>query len=114
VLATVDDPKLPAGALDLILMVDVYHELAQPQAMLRKLRTALKPSGRLVLIEFSKEDPSVPIRLEHKMTVAEAKTELEAEGYRLDKTDERLPWQHILIFKMKNHPNDGARQGPPR
>jgi len=101
VLATPDDPKLPAATLDLILMVDVYHELAQPQAMLRKLRAALKPSGRLVLLEFRKEDPAVPIRLEHKMTVAEARTEVEAEGYRLERVDERLPWQHILIFKIK-------------
>lgn len=99
VLATADDPKLPPAALDLILMVDVYHELSQPQVMLRKLRQALKPGGRLVLLEFRKEDPSVPIRLEHKMTVAEARTEVEAEGYVLERTDERLPWQHILIFK---------------
>ncbi len=108
VLATADDPKLPSAALDLILMVDVYHELAQPQAMLRKLRAALKPTGRLVLLEFRKEDPSVPIRLEHKMTVAEARTEVEAEGYVLEKTDERLPWQHILIFK-KNQPTGEVR-----
>ena len=106
VLATADDPRLPSGALDLILMVDVYHELAQPQAMLRKLRAALKPNGRLVLLEFRKEDPAVPIRLEHKMTVAEARTEVEAEGYRLDKTDERLPWQHILIFRVSTKPVD--------
>jgi SAM-dependent methyltransferase len=98
-LATPDDPKLPANSLDLILMVDVYHELAQPQAMLRKLRQALKPDGRLVLLEFRKEDPSVPIRLEHKMTVEEARTEVEAEGYRLERVDGRLPWQHILIFR---------------
>lgn len=106
VLATADDPKLPSGALDLILLVDVYHELAQPQAMLRKLRVALKPTGRLVLFEFRKEDPAVPIRLEHKMTVAEARTEVEAEGYRLDKTDERLPWQHILMFRVSAKPVD--------
>jgi ubiquinone/menaquinone biosynthesis C-methylase UbiE len=94
----IDDPKLPPGALDLELLVDVYHELSQPQAMLRHLREALKPAGRLVLIEYRKEDPAIPIRFEHKMTVREAKTEVEAEGFTLSKVDESLPRQHILIF----------------
>lgn len=93
------DPKLPAGKLDLILLVDVYHEFSEPQAMLRKMKEALSPNGRLVLIEFRKEDPSVPIRLEHKMSVAEVRAELEAEGFQLDKLDEVLPRQHIFFFK---------------
>jgi SAM-dependent methyltransferase len=94
----VDDPKLPASSIDLVLMVDVYHEFAEPQKMLRGIRTALKPGGRLVLLEYRKEDPDVPIRFEHKMSVAEAKLELEAEGFTLARTDDRLPRQHILIF----------------
>jgi len=98
---TVDDPKLPASSVDLELMVDVYHELSQPQTMLRHLREALKPGGRLVLLEYRKEDPSIPIRPEHKMSVAEAKLEVEAEGFTLAKVDETLPRQHILIFTMK-------------
>jgi SAM-dependent methyltransferase len=98
VLGAVDDPKLPAAAIDLILMVDVYHEFSEPQKMLRRMREALKPDGRLVLLEYRKEDPTVPIRLEHKMTVSEAKMELEAEGFRLARVDEALPRQHILIF----------------
>jgi ubiquinone/menaquinone biosynthesis C-methylase UbiE len=98
VLGTTDDPKLPAGAIDLILMVDVYHELQQPQAMLRHMREALKPGGRLVLLEYRKEDPSIPIIYEHKMSVAEAKLELEAEGFKLATVNEVLPRQHILIF----------------
>ena len=95
---TVDDPKLPAGSIDLILLVDVYHEFSQPQIMLRRMREALKPGGRLVLLEYRKEDPSVPIRPEHKMSVAEAKLEVEAEGYTLSRVDSALPRQHILIF----------------
>jgi ubiquinone/menaquinone biosynthesis C-methylase UbiE len=98
VLGEPDDPKLPAGALDLILMVDVYHEFANPQAMLRKMREALRPTGRMVLLEYRKEDPKVPIRLEHKMTVEEAKAEIEAEGFRLEKVISTLPRQHILVF----------------
>ena len=98
---TADDPKLPPSSVDLELMVDVYHELSQPQAMLRHLREALKPGGRLVLLEYRKEDPTIPIRPEHKMSVAEAKLEVEAEGFTLSKVDEALPRQHILIFTMK-------------
>ena len=98
VLGAFDDPKLPATALDLILMVDVYHEFSQPQQMLRHMRESLKPGGRLVLLEYRKEDPSIPIRPDHKMSVAEAKMEVEAEGFTLASVDERLPRQHILVF----------------
>jgi ubiquinone/menaquinone biosynthesis C-methylase UbiE len=99
--ADVDDPKLPAGALDLELMVDVYHEFSAPQTMLRRLREALKPDGRLVLLEYRKEDPSIPIREDHKMSVAEAKLEVEAEGFTLSQVDESLPRQHILVFTKR-------------
>ncbi len=98
VLGTDTDPQLPAGKMDLIILVDVYHELAQPQKMLDAMRSELKPDGRLVLLEYRKEDPSIPILPEHKMTVAEAKTEVEAEGFKLSNVLETLPRQHILIF----------------
>lgn len=99
VLGTEADPKLPAGQLDLILLVDVYHELSQPQKMLRKMREALKPDGRLVLLEYRKEDPTIPIRTEHKMSVQEVKIEVEAEGFELRQVIEKLPRQHIFVFK---------------
>jgi SAM-dependent methyltransferase len=102
VLGRADDPQLPTGTIDLILMVDVYHEFSEPQKMLRRMRTALKKDGRLVLLEYRKEDPLVPIRPEHKMSVDEAKMELEAEGFRLSRVDGRLPRQHILIFTIEN------------
>jgi ubiquinone/menaquinone biosynthesis C-methylase UbiE len=95
------DPKLPPNTMDLVLLVDVYHEFSQPQAMLDKIRESLKPDGRLVLLEYRKEDPSVPIRPEHKMSVTEVKTEVEAEGYKLDQVIEKLPRQHIIIFRKK-------------
>jgi predicted methyltransferase len=98
VLGTQNDPRLPAEALDLVIMVDVYHELSQPQVMLGRIRGSLKPGGRLVLLEYRKEDPDIPIRPEHKMSVADAKLEVEAEGFKLTKTNEDLPRQHILIF----------------
>lgn len=94
----VDDPKLPAGSVDLELMVDVYHELFRPQSMLRHLRDALKAGGRLALLEYRKEDPTIPILPEHKMSVREAKMEVEAEGFTLLSVNESLPRQHILVF----------------
>jgi SAM-dependent methyltransferase len=101
VLGKIDDPKLPKGAVDLALLVDVYHEFSEPQKMLDRIRESLKPDGRLVLLEYRKEDPKVPIKLEHKMTVAEVKAEVEPEGYKLDKVLEILPRQHILIFTVR-------------
>ena len=97
----VDDPRLPETSTDLELLVDVYHEFSQPQAMLRGLRKALKADGRLVLLEYRKEDPAIPIKPEHKMSVREAKSEVEAEGFTLASVDESLPRQHILIFTRR-------------
>jgi precorrin-6B methylase 2 len=92
------DPKLPAGRMDLVLLVDVYHEFSKPREMIDKIRESLKPDGRLVLLEYRKEDPNVPIHEEHKMTVSEVKAELEPQGFVLSKVIETLPRQHILIL----------------
>ncbi len=101
VLGGVNDPGLPPASVDLELLIDVYHEFNHPQEMLRHLRESLKPGGRMVLLEYRGEDPAVPIRPEHKMTVAMVKAEVEPEGFHLDKTIETLPRQHILIFKVQ-------------
>jgi hypothetical protein len=81
-----------------VLLVDVYHEFSRPREMIDKIRTALKPDGRLVLLEYRKEDPNVPIREEHKMTVGEVKAELEPQGFIMSQVIETLPRQHILIL----------------
>lgn len=99
ILGTYTDPKLPKEQIDLILLVDVYHEFSDPQKMLDRMRESLKPGGRLVLLEYRAEDPNVPIRPEHKMTVAQVKAELEPQGFKFDRVSEVLPQQHILIFK---------------
>lgn len=98
VLGGATDPKLPAGQMDLIILVDVYHEFSQPQKMLQGIRAALKPDGRLVQLEYRKEDTAIPINPDHKMSVGEARAELEAEGFKLGTVIETLPRQHILIF----------------
>ena len=99
VLGAPDDPKLPKNSLDLVLLVDVYHEFSEPEKMLDRIREAMKPGGRIVFLEYRAEDPKVPIREEHKMTVAQVRAEVQPEGFRFDKTIEVLPQQHIIIFK---------------
>lgn len=99
VLGSEADPKLPAGRMDMVVMVDVYHELSRPEEMLQAIRRSLKPDGRLVLVEYKKEDPSIPIRPDHKMSLSDIKTEVEAEGYKLDKVIDTLSRQHIVFFR---------------
>lgn len=101
VLGAEAETKLPADSQDLIILVDVYHEFSKPQEMLRSIRKSLKADGRLVLLEFRKEDPNVPIRLEHKMTLAEVKAETEPEGFVIEKVLETLPWQHMIFLRKK-------------
>jgi ubiquinone/menaquinone biosynthesis C-methylase UbiE len=98
VLGTLDDPRLPPASVDLIVMVDVYHEFSQPQRMLQRMKEALKPDGRLVLVEYRAEDPAVPIRPEHKMTKAQVKQEVEHEGFKQSRVLDDLPRQHVIIF----------------
>ena len=101
VLGAPDDPKLAANSIDLAIMVDVYHELQDPQVFLQRLKPAFKAGGRLALLEFRKEDPKIPILEVHKMSVAEVKQEMEAEGYEIDRVIEELPWQHLIVIKIK-------------
>lgn len=99
---TETDPKLPAGGVDLILMVDVYHEFSHPYEMAEKMVTALKPGGRLAFVEFRLEDPKVPIKLVHKMSERQVIKEMEAfPALEHEKTVGTLPWQHIIIFQKK-------------
>jgi len=79
-------------------MVDVYHEFSEPAVMMRRIQAALKPDGRVVLVEFRKEDPAFPIQQLHKMSVQDVRSELEPLGFKFQRTIEFLPWQHIIIF----------------
>lgn len=101
ILGSMDDPRLPPNSIDMAIMVDVYHELQQPELFLQRLKPAFKPGGRLVLLEFRKEDPKVPILEVHKMSVAEVKAELEAEGFAIERVSDVLPWQHIIVLRAK-------------
>jgi|SRR5262245_13265607 len=99
---TTTDPKLPAGKVDLILMVDVYHEFEFPFEMTEKLVEALKPGGRLVFVEFRLEDDKVPIKLVHKMSERQVLKEMEVfPEMTHTKTVGVLPWQHVVIFTKK-------------
>lgn len=99
VLGTIVDPRLPANSVDLMLLVDVYHEFSHPVHMLRTMRDALSPEGKLVLVEFRAEDPDVPIKPLHKMTKKQIMKELPANGYKLVDQYDKLPWQHVMFFQ---------------
>jgi ubiquinone/menaquinone biosynthesis C-methylase UbiE len=98
---TPEDAKLPAGGVDVALMVDVYHELPEPRRTLEQVHAALAPQGRLVLVEYRGEDPSVPIKPEHKMTLAQIRREIEASGFGFALDDESLPQQRIVVFRLR-------------
>lgn len=98
ILATEADAKLPDNAVDLALMVDVYHELAHPAETLRQVRRALRNDGRLALVEYRAEDPKVAIKPEHKMTAEGVRAEVEPQGFRLSEQLEFLPEQHVFVF----------------
>ncbi len=91
--------NLPEASLDLAFMVDVYHELEYPQEMLQAIYKALKPNGKLLLIEYRAEDPSVEIRKLHKLSVAQANKELQANGFKLYKRQDFMPIQHFLLYE---------------
>ena len=99
VLGTTSDPRLPAASLDLVLMVDVYHEFDHPREMLQGLVRALKPDGRIAFVEYRLEDPSVPILPLHKMSEAQVRREAEAAGLTWIETARSLPWQHVILFR---------------
>lgn len=98
VLGTETDPKLPAESVDAIILVDVYHEFDQPREMTAAMVRALKHGGRLIFVEYRGEDPSVPIKPLHKMTVEQLKKEMAATELKWSETIEALPRQHIIIF----------------
>ena len=93
------DPKLDEGSVDLVLMVDVYHEFSHPVQMLAAIRKALKPNGLIALVEFRAEDPTVLIRPEHKMPKVQILKEYKANGFKLAREYEKLPWQHLMFMQ---------------
>ena len=102
-LGTETDPRLPVNSMDLVLMVDVYHEFSRPVEMMERIRASLKPTGRLVLVEYRGEDPTVPIRPEHKMTERQVLDEIIPMGFRHLQTLGFLSRQHIIIFAKQNN-----------
>lgn len=98
VLGTESDPKLTAGSIDLAILIDAYHEFSYPREMMQHIASALKPGGRVALVEYRAEDPNVPIKELHKLSVAQATKEMKAAGLKLLKNDDRLPQQHIMFF----------------
>lgn len=106
ILGTITDPKLPAASIDLILLVDVYHEFSHPYEMTEAMVKALKPGGRLVFVEYRLEDPKVPILLVHKMTQRQVLKEMAVHPLRHVETSDILPRQHIIVFEKKAEKKD--------
>ncbi|MEM6692288.1 MAG: methyltransferase domain-containing protein [Planctomycetota bacterium] len=104
VLGAVDDPNIPAGKVDLLLMVDVYHEFSHPESMLWSIRRSLKPEGVVALLEYRAEDPEVPIKPLHKMSKAQIMKEYGANGFKLVRKYDGLPWQHLMFFARDDSP----------
>lgn len=101
VLGTVQNPNLPAAGVDLVLIVDAYHEFDHPREMMQAIRSSLRPGGRLALVEYRAEDPNVPIKRIHKMSEAQARREVEATGLKFVENIKTLPQQHLLIFQRQ-------------
>lgn len=101
ILGSYHNPRLPANAIDLVLMVDVYHEFSHPEEMLAAVKRSLKPDGMVVLVEYREEDKKVPIKPLHKMSKAQVNKELTANGFELVKEFDGLPWQHMMFFGKK-------------
>lgn len=101
ILGTEDDSKVPAGSTDLMLLVDVYHELGRPYEMTRNMIRGLKKGGSLVLVEYRKEDPRVPIKELHKMSQVQVKQEMAVHPLEFVRTVSTLPRQHVLIFRKR-------------
>ena len=99
ILGSIVDPKLPAGVVDLILLVDVYHEFSHPEQMLAALRQSLAPGGLIALLEYREEDRSVPIKPLHKMSKKQIMKEYRGNGFKLAKQFDGLPWQHMMFFE---------------
>lgn len=104
VAGTATDPKLPPKGVDLILLVDVYHEFSHPEQMLAAMRAALNEGGRVALVEFRLEDPQVPIKLLHKMSKKQILKEFPPNGFKLVGQFDKLPWQHLMFFERDEAP----------
>jgi ubiquinone/menaquinone biosynthesis C-methylase UbiE len=104
ILGSLTDPHLPEGSVDLVLCVDVYHEFSHPEHMLKAIRKALRPKGRLVLVEFREEDDNVPIKPLHKMSKEQVIKELTPNGFKLVEQFDGLPWQHLMFFEPSELP----------
>ncbi|MCA9444093.1 MAG: methyltransferase domain-containing protein [Candidatus Omnitrophica bacterium] len=107
---SVIDPNLEPNSIDLMILVDVYHEFSHPEQMLARIRESLKPTGQIALLEFRAEDPEVPIKPEHKMSKAQIMKEYTANGFELAREFNDLPWQHLMFFKRAGKGDNGSGQ----
>lgn len=108
----IDNPKLPDGEVDVVFLADVYHEFSHPESMLYWIRRSLKPTGVVALVEYRKEDPTVPIKLLHKMSKDQIIKEYEANGFKLVREYNGLPIQHLMYFARDDSPLEKIEPEP--
>ena len=108
----VDDPNLEPGVVDLLLMVDVYHEFSHPESMLWRIRRSLRPTGVVALLEYRAEDPTVPIKPLHKMSKQQIMKEYQKNGFKLVREYNGLPWQHLMFFARDDSPLPAIKPTP--
>lgn len=104
VLGKTDDPKLPEAKVDLVILIDVYHEFSHPYEMMQGIVKSLKPGGRVAFVEYRAEDERVPIKRVHKMSERQVIREMEPFPLKHVKTHGELPWQHLMVFEKKKGP----------
>ncbi len=108
----IDDPRLPENQIDLLLMVDVYHEFSHPESMLWAIRRSLTENGVVALLEYREEDPEVPIKPLHKMSKNQIMKEYQKNGFKLVREYNQLPWQHLMFFARDDSPTDAIEPVP--
>jgi len=105
ILGSADDPKLPANSVDAVLLIIAYHEFSDPADMMHHIYAAMKPEARMLVVEYKAEDPNSRVSPAHKMTAADILKEISGFGFRLDKTIDMIPTQHVFIFRKDNRLN---------
>ena len=108
ILGSYHNPRLPKNTIDLVLMVDVYHEFSHPVQMLDGIKKSLKPNGLVLLVEYREEDKKVPIKPEHKMSKLQVDKEMTANGFVLEKEFDELPWQHMMFYRVADEDANGV------
>jgi len=102
VLASLDSPRIPPGSVDLVLILDTYHHIGDRVTYARALRSALRPGGRIAIIDWQKRELPVGPKPPHKLARAHVVAEMREAGYELADEPDLLPYQYFLVFRPES------------